>query len=194
MCAGAAFVAAACASLDRHAGQPLPLDAMNGTAHGTHYSRVLEAFGPPAAVTRLAAGMAFKYEYTRLEERQYGLILPGELGKWIKAVYASADATGQSVVFTFDANGELVASAADAWHSDAGDGFSFSLIFSVGSLTDTSLYTDASARLNNWGMSLTQPITVALNAGQSLESGNNGIELNGTSRDVGQHTLELNER
>ena len=167
---------------------------MGSRPHGTHYSEILREFGPPVSVTRQADGMAFKYEYTRLEERQYGLILPGELGKWLKAVYATADATGQSVVFSFDGNGELTASAPDTWHADAGDGFSFSLVVSVGSLTDTSLYDDASTRLNSWGMALTRSLPETLNARQNLEDGRYGLELNGTGRAVGQHTLELGEQ
>jgi len=51
--------------------------------------------------------MVFQYEHITLKERQYGLILPGEIGKWIKAVYASADAAIEVMLFVFDVDGNL---------------------------------------------------------------------------------------
>ncbi|MGD9388047.1 MAG: hypothetical protein PVI87_07445, partial [Gammaproteobacteria bacterium] len=69
--------------------EPLALEQIQQLPVGTHYSAVLEAFGPPSGVARAGGGMAFLYNYTALTERQYGLILPGTLGSLFKAVYAT---------------------------------------------------------------------------------------------------------
>lgn len=126
-------------------------------------------------------------------ERQYGLILPGKIGNWIKAVYASADAAIEVMLFVFDADGNLRSSDAEAWDANAGGGFSVTLIFSVGSLTDTKRYEKSVREQLAWGMALTQPPLKTLNAQQNLATGANGIQLVGASTKVGQHTLELRD-
>jgi hypothetical protein len=135
--------------------------------------------------------MAFLYNYTALTERQYGLILPGTLGSLFKAVYATVDADLQAMEFAFDGDGRLAGAAARAWTVDAGDGVSVTLLFSVGSLTDTAHYEGSATETARWGHALFRPPPEVLNTPQNLETGTNGLELAGTSRDVGQQTLEL---
>lgn len=189
--AASVVLAAGCASLDKRFGNPLPLDEFEAVGTGTHYGVLLERFGPPTRMTDLPAGMAFLYEYVKIDERQYGLILPGELGKWIKAVYATAEATVESMVFVFDERGALLGSDSEITRSDAGGGFSVSLIFSLGSLTDTADYEASAHQSVTWGASLTEPMLTSLNRAQSLETGESGFELSGTSPAAGQHALEL---
>lgn len=121
------------------------------------------------------------------------MILPGKIGNWIKAVYASADAAIEVMLFVFDADGNLRSSDAEAWDANAGGGFSVTLIFSVGSLTDTKRYEKSVREQLAWGMALTQPPLKTLNAQQNLATGANGIQLVGASTKVGQHTLELRD-
>lgn len=180
-----------CAVLDQHFGSPLPLDQAEQIESGTHYSAVIEIFGPPTTMTALSRGMAFQYEYIHLTEWQWGLILPGELGKWFKAVYGTADADIELMTFVFDDDGKLSAADAEYWVADAGAGFSFSLIFSVGALTDTERYAQASAGALEWGALLTKPPLKTLNARSNLDTGANGFQLTATTPQAGQHTLEL---
>jgi hypothetical protein len=119
--------------------------------------------------------------------------LPGEIGKWIKAVYASADADVDVMLLVFDEQGKLRGADAQKWASDAGAGMSATLIFSAGSFTDTERYENSATRSLDWGKSLTLPPLRALNAGQNLEIGVNGVQLTTNSAAVGQHTLELKE-
>jgi hypothetical protein len=137
--------------------------------------------------------MAFQYEYVHIKERQYGLILPGDIGNLIKAVFASADANVQVMHFVFDSDGVLLGADAEEWVADAGSGFSATLIFSAGSLTDTHLYEQSADRALDWGRGLTMPPPISLNARQSLETGVHGMQLSGTTTGVGQHTLELRD-
>jgi len=180
-----------CAYLEKEFGAPLPLDEFKYVEAGSNYAQVLNEFGPPTRMSALTDGMVFQYEYVKLNERQYGLILPGAIGKWIKAVYASADAAIEVMQFVFDDGGSLRGSGAAAWNADAGGGFSVTLIFSVGSLTDTELYEQFAQRELAWGMALTQPPLQTLNVRQNLSTGANGVQLVGTTTAVGQHTLEL---
>jgi len=180
-----------CAYLEQDLGSPLALDQVEQTEAGSHYSEVLTQFGPPSTMTALPGGLAFQYEYIRLVEWQWGLILPGEIGKWIKAVYGTANADIELMTFIFDADGMLRSADAQQWTADAGAGFSFSLIFSVGTLTDIERYTESSQAAHNWGVALTAPPLDTLNVRNSLETGLNGFELTATTPRAGQHTLEL---
>lgn len=180
-----------CAVLDQELGQALPLNDIDSVPIQGHYSEVLDRFGPPSKMSALAHGMVFQYEHIKLRERQYGLIFPGEIGKWIKAVYASADASVDTMTFIFDDGGLLRGSAATSWDADAGAGFSVTLVVSAGSMTDTQQYEDLTAGSLTWGRALTERPSKVLNSNQNLENGDNGIQLTATTEKVGQHTLEL---
>ena len=187
----AALALSGCAFLEHEIGTPLPSESMGEISEGAHFSDVLDRFGPPTKMTALSDGMAFLYEHVKLTERQYGLILPGEIGKWIKAVYASADADIEVVLFIFDEQGRLRGADEQTWSADAGAGMSLTLIFSAGSFTDTEQYEESGARSLDWGLALLMPPLVVLNSGQDLESGINGLQLTTNSKGIGQQILEL---
>ena len=190
----AALLVAGCASLEKQYGDPLSVARFDEIEARAHYSTVLQHLGPPTRLTALAQGMAFQYEYVRIDERQYGLLLPGEIGKWIKAVYGSAEATVDAMVFVFDGGGYLRSADSEVFTADAGGGFSMTLIFSIGSLTDTADYEASADSIVTWGRGLTEPLLLSLNRDQDLETGANGIALPGTPSAVGQHSLELRDR
>ena len=185
------IVLTGCAKLTHDIGGALEQSAVESIRPGVHYAEVLGRLGPPTKLSALPNGMVFVYEHANLTERQYGLILPGEIGKWIKAVYASADADIETMIFVFDAAGSLRSSDEDVWHTDAGAGMSLTLLFSTGSFTDTERYSSSPVRSLGWGKSLLMPPLVSLNSRQNLETGQNGIQLTTSPAAVGQHTLEL---
>ena len=184
-------VLSGCAHLEHDLGKSLAVESIGAFSEGSHYAEVLDRLGPPTKLSALPNGMAFLYEHVLLTERQYGLILPGEIGKWIKAVYASADAEVEVMVFIFDEKGMLRGADNQAWSADAGAGMSMTLIFSAGSFTDTEQYEKSAARSLEWGKFLTLPPLVVLNDGQNLETGANGVQLTTNSKGIGQQTLEL---
>ncbi len=187
----AGAVLSACAHLEHDIGETLAVESLSNLASGSHYGKVLDLYGPPTKMSALPDGMVFLYEHVKLTERQYGLILPGEIGKWIKAVYASADADVEVMLLVFDEQGKLRGADAQAWSADAGAGMSMTLIFSAGSFTDTEEYETSAARSLDWGKALTMPLLKTLNAEQNLENGANGVQLTTNSKNIGQHTLEL---
>ena len=180
-----------CAFLEHEIGAPLPAESIDVFSEGSHFSEVLDRYGPPTKMSALPDGMVFLYEHVKLTERQYGLILPGEVGKWIKAVYASAEADIVNVLFIFDRQGALRGADMQAWSTDAGAGMSMTLIFSAGSFTDTEEYEASATRSLDWGRALLPPPLVVLNSRQDLESGANGLQITTNSKGVGQHTLAL---
>ena len=184
---------AGCARLTHNIGEPLPLESMSAIPDGSHYRDVLDSFGPPTKMSALPTGMVFLYEHVDLTESQYGLMLPGETGKWIKAVYASAKADVEIMQYIFDNDGLLIGSDEQKWSADAGAGMSVTLIFSAGSFTDTKNYENSATASLDWGRSLTLPLLKTLNSSQNLETGANGVQLTSNSRGAGQHTLELQE-
>jgi hypothetical protein len=180
-----------CAYLEHDIGAPLAMESIGSFPEGSHYADVLDRHGPPTKMTALPDGMAFLYEHVTITERQYGFVLPGKVGKWIKAVYASADADVEAMLFIFDEQGRLRGADAQTWSADAGAGMSMTLIFSAGSFTDTEDYEASASRSLDWGKALTMPPLVVLNARQDLETGANGVQLTTNSKGIGQHTLEL---
>lgn len=182
---------AGCARLEHDIGTSLDQATLERVGAGAYYAEILDALGPPTKMSALPGGMVFVYEHVRITERQYGLILPGEVGKWIKAVHASADADIETIVFVFDARGRLNSSDAEVWNTDAGAGMSLTLLFSTGSFTDTEQYESSPARSLDWGTALTKPPLVSLNGRYNLETGQNGIQLTTSPGAVGQHALEL---
>lgn len=182
-----------CASLTHDIGQPLDLGAPESYSAGTHYSEVLDRLGPPTKLSALPEGMVFLYERIELSERQYGLILPGEIGRWIKAVFASADADVDVMLFVFGRNGELIGADTEEWRADAGGGISMTLVVSAGSLTNTEQYDASGTRSLGWGKGLLLTSFRALNRSSSLETGANGVQLTTSPDGIGQHTLELKE-
>jgi hypothetical protein len=182
---------AGCARLEHDIGATLDEAVLEQVGAGAYYAEILAELGPPTKMSALPDGMVFVYEHARITERQYGLILPGEVGKWIKAVYASADADIETFVFVFDAQGRLSSADAEVWNTDAGAGMSLTLLFSTGSFTDTEQYESSPARSLDWGKALTMPPPVGLNGQQNLETGQNGIQLTTSPSAVGQHALEL---
>lgn len=158
---------------------------------GTHYSTVLDAWGPPSKISAIPSGSLFLYQHARTYERQYGLILPGQISRFFKFVYATSQANIDVAALAFDRHGLLMARATHEFVGDPGGGFAFTLIFKFKSLSDTNRFIRTQMGLLEWGMALTHSLPVALNAAQSLDSGANGMDVIPIDGLMGQQTLEL---
>lgn len=163
----------------------------------TAYGDVLRAFGPPAKVSAYGDGFAFLYEHLVIHERQLGLSYrEDQLGfnlRWLELVkfsYGKGWADRQALVLTFDGAGTLQTEDFSAWREDLGTGASLQFFLEAGSVVDTDSVRHE-PDVNRWGMLLLRTPPETLNTGQSLDSGQSGLELRGTTHAVGQRTLEM---
>ena len=165
--------------------------AMFAAGDDLHVDRVLSTLGPPQSVSALPGGYAFVYQQIAVRERQFGITPETAPLNWFKLALADADARIKSLVIVFD-NADWVAS----WGigntvEDAGDSSALMLAITVKSLVDTQELSGGSTYgVARWGMSLLHPADIQLNRGSSVDSGENGAELRGSPRSVGQRTLE----
>jgi len=184
---------AGCANIRTDLGAPLAQAAASAWTAPVHYSKVLEAYGPPSKISAIPSGSVFLYEHVEIRERQWGLILPGDISRFFKFVYATSAANTDVAVFVFDDEGMMTGQATENFRSDPGGGFSFTLIFKIKSLSDTDEYTRSQEGIFDWGMAMVQPLPVGLNAAQSLDSGIWGLEVIRVDGMMGQRALELNQ-
>jgi hypothetical protein len=179
-----------CTVIHNRIDSPLQFDKNSFTRDQTHISTVLENFGPPAKMSALGKGVVFLYEYTLITERQLGITFRYGLLSLIKFSHASAKADRKTLLLLFDEKGMLTSYAAQAFTEKVGSGIGASFVYSVVSLVDTSSLAEEPA-VFHWGTSLLKPLPETLNVHHSLESGQNGLELKGTTKSVGQHSLEM---
>jgi len=184
---------AGCAHIHKDLGHPLPPDSFQNPDGTVHYGAVLATYGPPSKITALPSGFAFLYEHVEILEKQYGLILPGEIGRFFKLSYAKSVADTDVRLFTFDSEGHLNGARSERLRTDPGGGISFTLFFKIKSLSDTDAYRHSQEAILGWGRALLTSPPVALNAAQNLDSGAAGMEVIRTEGPVGQRALELRE-
>ena len=182
-----------CAHIRTDLGAPLPAAAAIAPAESSDYSSVLKAYGPPAKISALPSGFVFLYTHVRIDERQWGLILPGPIAKYFKIVYATSLARTEVAVFIFDRQGRLSGGDFHTFENDPGGGFGLTLIFKIKSLTETDEYTRSQEGILDWGMAMAQRLPVTLNATQSLDAGDRGLDVLRVDGMAGQRALELNQ-
>jgi hypothetical protein len=141
-------------------------------------------------MSALGKGVVFLYEYTLITERQIGVTFRYGLLSLIKFSHAKAKADRKTLLLLFDDQGILMSYALQELTEKVGSGIGVSFVYSVVSLVDTSNLEEEPA-VFQWGTSLFKPLPETLNVQHSLESGQNGLELKGTTKNVGQHSLEM---
>jgi hypothetical protein len=73
----------------------------------TTQADILEWLGPPSKISAIPSGSVFLYEHVEIRERQWGLILPGDISRFFKFVHATSVANTDVAVFVFDEEGIL---------------------------------------------------------------------------------------
>jgi hypothetical protein len=141
-------------------------------------------------MSALGNGVVFLYEYTLITERQLGVTFRYGLLSLIKFSHANAKADRKTLLLLFDDKGILKSYAFQDLTEKLGSGVGASFVYSVVSLVDTSNLEEEPA-VFQWGTSLCKPLPEALNIHHSLDSGQHGLELKGTTKNVGQHSLEM---
>jgi hypothetical protein len=181
-----------CARIQTNLGSPLQHHEFAPDTAPIHYSDILDIHGPPSKISALPNGSVFLYEHVQITERQWGLIFPGNIGKFFKAVYAKSYARTDIITVTFNEKGFMTGYTSDAFDTDPGGGMALTIIFKLKSLSNTELYSRSQQGILDWGMSLTQPLPKGLNVAQSLDSGSRGLGVMANDHSIGQRALEIN--
>ena len=142
---------------------------------------VLDALGPPAAITALPAGYAFLYEGGALLSRGVGASVFS-----LRGAYSWSEREVSAAVFVFDDMGRLAAAGVD--RSREGTGTGFSIGTQNARAADQLVYLLPSGT-HLWGRTMLRRLPVLLNAQSSLASGEAGFERRGTTTRVGQNAL-----
>jgi hypothetical protein len=188
-CLAALVALTGCSSFRTEMGRPLP--APKQLVEGqTHVDAVVHELGPPHQASRLAEGFVFLYEYSRISEFQLGLSMNLPVIRWFKFLRAWNHLDEQTLALTFDQQGVLRSKGSGNWQESLGGGGGAQLLFVVMSFSDVSELMQP-APAHSWGTTRLQPAPVALNAAQSLRTGEHGLEQRIAPAYVGQHTLEM---
>ena len=181
---------AGCSHITKKIDNPIDSSVTELTKDHIHYYKVLDELGPPAYISSLPEGCAFQYETLQIDELQFGISADVEIFRWFKLAYGNAKVERELHTFVFNKEGFIQAYGNKQIKDDAGKGISYQFIVKVAQVVDTSHLEQPFAQ-HNWGFSFLQPLPVAMNREQSMDSGAHGMEQRGTPNAVGQRTLEM---
>jgi hypothetical protein len=185
------FVLTGCSSLHKEVQSGVILDQVSYEARSVHYHQVLDDMGPPARLTASPGGFAFIYEDLIIDELQLGIGGRNNFWEWLKLSMAGTTLERRSLLLQFDPDGALKSAGLLESEEDLGKGGAMQLILQVKQIVDTSEYEDDAIDAARWGVKLLEPLPIALNTPQNLNTGASGLEQSGTTTKVGQHTLEM---
>jgi hypothetical protein len=183
---------AGCSSFRTEMGRPLPAEGKKFAEGKTQVEDVVSELGPPNLASRLPDGFAFLYEYSRISEFQLGLSLNLPVVHWFKFLKAWNHIDQESLLLTFDDRGVLRGAGSKNWQESLGGGTGVQFLFQVMSFSDVSEFLRP-AEPHSWGDTLLQPLPVALNNGQTLRTGEHGLQQRIAPDYAGQHTLEMSK-
>ncbi|HEY5681137.1 MAG TPA: hypothetical protein VIS55_13795 [Pseudomonadales bacterium] len=182
-----------CSMIHQDVGKKPPREASRALADRADATvdDVLEALGPPHAMSAINDGYAFLYHWYAVEERQLGLSSNWPVLRWFRLAIARADIDATALIVHFDDQGGVRAYGLDQRSIDLGGGTGFQPIFVVTPLVDADEYLEDIWPAHRWGMSMLREAPATLNAHAGVDSGMQGIEMRSTSLKVGQRTLEM---
>jgi len=185
-----ASVLMGCSSFRTEWGHPLPDNARHFDEGQADVGSVMELLGPPAQVTALPGGYAFLYEHSVVDEFQLGISINLPILKWFKFIRASNQLDQDILLMVFDDAGVLRSMDSEEWEEQLGGGGAAQFLFSTMSLTDDSALRQPSPQ-HVWGRDDLQRLPVLLNSGQSMKSGQSGLQMRLAPRMAGQSSLEM---
>jgi hypothetical protein len=127
-----------------------------------------------------------------MSEYQLGIGLNLPVIRWFKFLKAWNNIEQQNLLLTFDNQGMLRSAGSGNWQEGLGGGTGVQFLFMVMSFSDVSKFLHP-ADAHDWGEMLLQRPPIALNSGQSMRSGQHGLQQRIAPEYAGQHTLEMTE-
>lgn len=171
-------------------GTPLNAADQPDPAQEVMMSAVLDQFGPPQRISATANGYVMAWEYWYITEKTFGLSLGAGGTDFLSIDWGTANASGDFLLLSFDRDHQLLTSNFKEWDGNAGDGRGVQPLFGFVDVVDVN---DLLGQMpqHDWGGASLEPLPTTLNNDNRMDTGQNGIEQRGTTRRVGQHSLEL---
>lgn len=185
-----ALALCSCSSFRTDWGAPLGERADQFREGRSTMRSVVAAIGPPTQLSALPDGCAFLYDYSSLREIQVGLSLNIGFLKYFKFVKAWNHLDQEVLLMIFDRNGVLRSQDPATWREQLGGGSAAQFLFAAMSLSDDEAFRQDSLQ-HDWGRDDLQRLPIVLNAGSTLRSGANGLELRVAPQHAGQHSTEM---
>ncbi|MFT4632041.1 MAG: hypothetical protein ACI8PP_002808 [Candidatus Pseudothioglobus sp.] len=149
---------------------------------------VMERLGPPLRLSATPNGYIMAWEYWHVSQISVGFSPAG--ADFLSLDWGSATAKGDFLLMSFDKKRRLLTSHLKEWKFNAGGGQGIQAFASAVDVVDID---DLLERLpiHEWGFNSLDELPTALNRDSRMDSGQRGLEQRGTSRRVGQHSLEM---
>jgi hypothetical protein len=179
-----------CSSFRTDIGESLSTKSSNFIEHRTTVAGVMDELGAPDTIGKLPNGFAFLYEYSQMDEFQFGFSLDLPIIRYLKFVHAFNHMDHQVLLLTFNESGILQSSGWSQWKEHLGGGNGVQIVVAMISLSDSSVYLRP-ADAQSWGKALLQPTKIVLNSANNLRTGVNGLQQHSVPDYAGQETLEM---
>jgi hypothetical protein len=187
------LTAGGCSYFRTEMGRPFAEKQAAYVSGETTVGTVLRDLGAPNQASRMPQGFAFLYEYSRVSEFQFGFSIDYSIFRYFKLVHAWNNLQQDVLLLTFDDSGVLRSVGDSRRLEDLGGGNALQILVAAVSLSDIShLHRPADAHY--WGRRQLERPPVALNSGQSLRTGENGLQQRLAPNHAGQQTLEMPKR
>ena len=169
-----------------------PLSAANqpDPDKGVMMSAVLKQLGPPQRISATPNGYVMAWEYWYITEKSFGLSLGAGGADFLSVDWGTANASGDFLLLSFDRDHQLLTSDFKEWDGNAGGGRGVQPLFGFVEVVDVKDLLHSMPQ-HDWGAASLEPPPTTLNSQSRMDTGQNGIEQRGTTRSVGQHSLEM---
>ena len=172
-------------------GVPLEKSEMPQPEQGWTLSQVMDKLGPPIRMSAEANGWVMAWEYWQIDELKVGFGLGFAGIDFLNADWGRANARGDFLLLSFGRDHRLLTSSFEEWDRNAGGGQGVQPLVSAVDVVEVDDLLEELTQ-HRWGAQSLRRTSVTLNQQNRMDSGQGGLEQRGSTRAVGQHSLELN--
>ncbi len=170
-------------------GVPIAESEMPDPKQGWTLAEVMAELGPPQRISAAPYGFVMAWEYWEIDEIKVGV---GSFMTGVDLVnidWGKATAKGDFLLLSFSHDHRLLTASFEEWDRDAGGGQGVQPMFSTVDVVDVDDLLDPMSQ-HRWGGQSLGRLPVTLNQQNRMDSGQAGLEQRGTTRAVGQHSVE----
>jgi hypothetical protein len=171
-------------------GTPLTAADAPDPEQGITMQEVFDQLGPPQRISATVNGYVMAWEYWTITEKSLGISLGATGAQFLSLDWGTANASGDFLLLSFSREHRLLSSHYEEWDRDAGGGQGIQPLFGAVEVVDVNDLLRPMPQ-HDWGGASLEALPTTLNSDSRMDTGQNGIEQRGTTRRVGQHTLEL---